>query len=173
MTARKPKSRRDRLAAARWRSRWFPVPLGDPEAVETALQRLAVARQQVAYAEDEHLADAEAHLADAKAALDLLVEWLELRPLKSDADVDAIINQHPATEEQKAEAKEARLPEPNVDIAGYNFALFLACVVGADDMTEQEWRDMVDGWPRPERLKLYEMVREANTQTSYTAIPKD
>lgn len=173
MTARKAQSRRDRLAAARWRSRWFPVPLGDPEEVEAALRRLAAARSWVDVSEDEHLADAKAKVEEAKTALDGLVEWLEIRPLKSDADVDALMNAHPATEQQKQTAKDAGLPEPAMDVDGWNFALFLGSVVGADDMTEQEWRDMLEGWPRPERLNLYEMVREANTQTSYTAIPKD
>lgn len=149
---------RDRLRAAKWRTWHFDVPVADEATIDAAREALAAAEQAVAFAEmtEADVKAAEKALAAAKAKLADCFERIEVRPLTSDADMDALLQAHPVES----------------DAAAFNLALLMACLVDDRGMSQEEWRDLLDSWPRPDRNALFALVREANMRPSYDAIPK-
>lgn len=174
---------------------YYDIPLKPRSVIDPIVERLQDARQEAFRANspgamgskaqrEKRAREADAKVAEVKAELDACFFRQEFRALESDADLDRIINAHPATDEQIATAKaenEKReaagddpLPVPDLDIDGFNCAYVAACAVDSD-LTADEWRKQLwsKRWSRADREALFARVHQANVQEFNLGIPKD
>lgn len=173
MTARrKPSALRAALAGKTTRETFYDIPLrraGETNAqaadrINALRERLQEARRTLAMAPytekpDEVKATAQAAIDELTRELSSCFHRLHFRGLAGDDEYNDLIDAHPPTEEQKAKDKEATL-----DLASFQVALLMACLIDESDLTADEWRDELWSWPRPERTLLFQRVREANEQ---------
>lgn len=193
--AKKPgTSLRAALAAKQVYTTHYDIPLVTRAQIEPLAERLQQARNNVFRlrvlvadpdAKDVEKADREQEA--AQAALDACFHRLEFRGLPGDDDLDALMNAHPVTDKQIADAKAqiARAKErgdkeidesmPPYDLDAFNVALLVACVIEGDGLTEDDWREELwsDRWTPADRADLFRRVLEANRKPFSEGISKD
>lgn len=106
--------------------------------------------------------DLEAAAAEARAALEAETVTLRFRSIGRKA-YDALLRQHPPTEEQKAEATKEGTPEPPYDIDSFAPALVAASCI-EPMMTPEQVRELWDEWNTAEILPCWMAALEVNTQ---------
>lgn len=171
MTARKKGGLRAALAEKKTRVEHFDIPIADSDTVDKLVGRLNDARQALTFANisDDKAAQnrAQAEVDKVQAEVDACFYRVHFKGLSSDADLDALMNAHPPTDEQRDKGL-AYNPDT------FDLALLVASITGDDEMTEDEWRAEVysDKWTRADRRRLFDTVTAANTQSFSDSIPK-
>lgn len=107
-------------------------------------------------------AEQEEAVAKARAALEAETATLRFRSIGRKA-YDALLREHPATDEQKEEAKAVGSPEPPYNIETFAAALIAASCVDPQ-MTEAQVRELWDEWNTAEIVPCWMAALEVNTQ---------
>lgn len=136
---------KDRFAARRLPRVTVPLRMDFSPESDVALREFTTADAALADAKLRHVPDLtglERRVERARTALAPFYERLVVRALPPD-EMDALIAEHPPTDEQKAKAKE-RGGEASWNPDTFAVALLSACVSTEDDpdkpvMSEQEW----------------------------------
>lgn len=175
------KGLREALAQKKVRIEHFPIPLSDAEIIDPLAERLQLARNVALRAslDDDQKAkdDAAAKVKAAEAEVDKHFWKVGFKGLTSDADFDALINAHPATEAQKAAAKadgtEDDVLAKMVDLDEFYLALLAVCAVDTDGMTADEWRAELwsERWTKADRKALFATVDRANRRDFSGLLP--
>jgi hypothetical protein len=186
---------RDALAAKQVLTTHYDIPMKPRPFIDAIVERLNEARQEAYRAKmpgamgtkaqrEKRIRETDAKAAEVKAELDACFYRQEFRGLESDADMDALYNAYPATDEQLAKAKaenekrekagEEPEPLPDLDLDGFNCAYVAACAVDSD-LTAEEWRAALwsKQWTRADRDALFSRVHQANTYEFKVGIPFD
>lgn len=101
-------------------------------------------------------------VAKALAALEAETVTLRFRSIGRKA-YDALLRQHPPTDEQKAEAQKEGTPEPPYDIDNFSVALVAASCVDPV-LTVEQVRELTDEWNTAEFVPCWMAALEVNTQ---------
>lgn len=172
---------REALAAKKVRTEHYPILLVESDVVRPLAEKLQQMRNVAFGASlgDDQKAkdDAAAKVKEAQAALDACFWDVAFQGLRSQGDFSALVNAHPPTDEQVAEAKrdgadEAAI-EKMMDMDGFHVALLMACIVDGDGMTAEEWRAELWSakWTNADREALFMRVEMANQLPASQLIP--
>ena len=159
------------LAARKTRIERYGVPLVESHVADEAAAAFSRHSERLVFATfsgDADLADSVRGEAErAKADLEKCFYWIRFQGLP-EADFDALVNEHPPTDEQRARGEKWN-PET------FPYALLVACILDDDSgMDADEWKAELGSprWTRSDRVALLRTVYDANQREFSHGIPK-
>lgn len=174
-------SLREQLAKKRAHSTSLTFPLGEEgerakAALEEAEQGLRLA-QVVSKGRDDDgtVKRAEQRVKKARTAYEQVSVTISFRGLTDD-ERDALMSEHPATDEQVAKDKADDVPEQERSSVNRKTFTPAALAIAAldSDLTEEDWATELasDRWTAGERFSLYRAVVTATNAEPAPGIPK-
>ena len=164
------------LAQKKSRLEWYDLPLEDSTVVAEKAGRVRLlsnmAESLRIQGDDASAERADRELADAKAELAKCFQRLYFRGLPEER-YDELLNEHPPTDEQVAEAKKDDEGIPQFNPHTFFPTLLEECYVGNDGLTAAEWAEELKEWARAEKHDITQTVIRANTRAFSDGIPKD
>lgn len=115
-------------------------------------------------------AEHEESVAKARAALDAETVVLRFRSIGRKA-YDALLREHPASDEQKAEAEKDATQEPPYNVDSFAPALVAASCVDPS-LTVAQVSELWDDWNAAELAQLWVAALEVNTQNRVVELGK-
>ena len=166
---------RDHLSKKKPRQASIPIVLDDDalEAYRLAEQEYEGAKLLAQVASGEKATEeAFTRLKEAEAALDAAAEVLEANVVVMKFQAigrkvyDALLHEHPPTDQQVAEAKERGEDAPAYNFDTFAPALIAASCITPDDLTIEDVQRMYDEWNTAEIMQLWVGALAANSQSS-------
>lgn len=168
-------ARKARRPVKRIRTTYYDVPVVDSVTIDEIAHRLNMARGLAYIASDEAAtARAKENVEKVEAEFAACFQRLTFRAIEPSA-LNDLLNAHPATDEQIAEAEKDGTDKPNVDLDPFNVAYLHACITDDLGMSQVEWRAWLwdpAEWTAADRNELFAEVHAANRVGFHAGIPK-